>query len=374
MAGFLLRRLAVGAGVLWGAATLAFLAMHMIPGDPVDTLLGPTPGISPKLREQIVETYRFDEPLPVQYGIWLGRLLRGDLGTSYQLQAPVTEVLARQVWPTVQLALAASLIAVVLALAAAVGTAGRHGPAGRVARQVVSALELLAVSSPTFWTGILLITLFEGWLGVLPVAGASGPASLVLPAVTLALPIAGVLAQVLREGLEEALAQPFVVSARARGVGEATVLTVHALRHAALPVVTLLGWVVGSLFGGTVVTESVFARPGLGRLTLTAITAKDIPVVTAVILLSALVFVVVSTVVDLLYPLIDPRLRNPRGRRGGPRGPAGPPDRGEQPDPTGPSGLTGSSGLTDPPGLAGSPGLSGPPGLPGSSGLAEASP
>ncbi|WP_462187882.1 ABC transporter permease, partial [Frankia sp. CcWB2] len=310
VARFLLRRLVVGAGVLWGAATLAFVTLHVVPGDPVDTLIGPTFGISPQLREQINETYGFQSPLVVQYGTWLRRLVTGHLGTSYQLQRPVVEVLSGQVWPTVQLALTASALAALLAIGLAVSTAGRGGTTHRLGRMLATSAELLVVSSPTFWIGILLITLFSAHLGWFPSAGATGPSGLVLPASALALPIAGVLAQVLREGLDAALEDPFVVSVRARGIGAVGVLTRHALRHAALPLVTLLGWAVGSLLGGAVVTEAVFARPGIGRVTLAAISAKDSPVVTAVVLLSAAVFVVVNSVVDLLYLLIDPRLRD----------------------------------------------------------------
>ncbi|EFC83402.1 ABC transporter permease [Parafrankia sp. EUN1f] len=326
VAWFLLRRLAVGLAVLWGAATISFATLHTMPGDPVDTLIGPTFGVTPQLRAQINETYGFSEPLVAQYGRWLGRLVTGHLGTSYQQQAPVADVLGDQLWPTVELALAASAVAALLAVGAALATAGRHGPGGRALRGLASSLELLAVSSPTFWVGILLATVFSTWLGWLPVAGATGPEGLVLPAVTLALPIAGVLAQVLREGLDSALEQPFVVSVRARGVGAATVLFVHALRHAALPLVTLLGWVVGSLLSGTVITEAVFARPGLGRVTLEAITARDVPVVTAVVLLSAVVFVVVNSLVDLAYLVLDPRLRDDRRAPDTP-GPPGAPAR-----------------------------------------------
>lgn len=315
--GFLARRLLAGVGVLWGAATLAFVTLHVVPGDPVDTLIGPTFGISPRLRAQLIATYGFDSSLPEQYATWLGRLLTGHLGVSYQLQRPVVEVLDSQLWPTAQLALTASGLATLLAVALAVSTAGRGGAVHRWGRRLATTGELLAVSSPTFWIGIVLITVFSARLGWFPSAGAGGVTGLVLPAFALALPIAGVLAQVLREGLDAALEAPFVASVRARGVGSAGVLARHALRHAALPLVTLLGWAVGSLLGGAVVTEAVFARPGVGRVTLAAISSKDIPVVTAVVLLSASVFVVVNTVIDLLYLAIDPRLREPA------RGPSG---------------------------------------------------
>jgi peptide/nickel transport system permease protein len=296
LAAFLARRAGGALGVLWGAATLSFLTLHVIPGDPVDTLLGPNVGVSPALRAEIVHAYGFDRPLAAQYLTFLGRLARGDLGTSYQLQVPVGQLVGERLWPTASLALAATAIAAVLALAAALATAGRRGPT----RRLVSGLELVAVASPTFWLGILLVTVFSVRLRLFPVSGAGGLDALVLPATALALPLAGVLAQVLRDGLDEALEAPFVVTVRSRGAGEARVVVVHALRHAALPLVTLVGWIVGGLFGGAVVTETLFARPGVGRLALAAVTSRDVPVVTAVVLLAA---------VDLLYLLIDPRLR-----------------------------------------------------------------
>ncbi|MGX2992947.1 ABC transporter permease [Streptomyces sp. JNUCC 64] len=300
------RRLGAAAAVLLGAATLAFLALQLIPGDPVSVLLGPSNAGSPEVREEIRRAYGFDLSLTERYLRYLGRLAVGDLGESYQLQRPVWSLIGDQALPTVQLALAALLLAVVLAVLSAVATAGRR-PA---LRALASFGELIAASTPSYWVGIVLLTVFSFRIPLFPVAGADGFASLVLPAVTLALPLTGVLAQVLREGLEAALRQPFVVTARARGAGQSAVLLRHALRHSAIPLLTLTGWLTGSLLGGAVLVETVFGRPGLGSLVLQAVSAKDMPVVIGVVLLSALAFVVISTVVDLLYPVIDPRLRS----------------------------------------------------------------
>ncbi|KPI20806.1 ABC-type transporter, integral membrane subunit [Actinobacteria bacterium OK074] len=300
------RRLGSAAAVLVGAATLAFLALQLIPGDPVSVLLGPTNAASPAVRAEIGREYGFDQPVGEQYLRFLGRLLRGDLGESYQLQRPVGSLIADQLGPTVQLALAALVLALVLAVLSAVATAGRR-PA---LRAVASVGELIAASTPSYWVGIVLLTVFSFRFHLFPVAGADGFAALVLPAVTLALPLTGVLAQVLREGLEAALEQPFVVTARSRGLGRTAVRLRHALRHSAIPLLTLAGWLTGSLIGGAVLVETVFGRPGIGSLVLQAVTAKDMPVVIGVVLLSAFVFVVISTVVDLLHPVIDPRLRS----------------------------------------------------------------
>ncbi|MFD0274584.1 ABC transporter permease [Kitasatospora sp. NPDC127111] len=300
------RRLLGALAVLLGAATVAFAALQSIPGDPVTVMLGPGTAATPEVKAQIRAQYGLDEPIALQYLHYLGRLLTGDLGESYQLQQPVADLIGDQLGPTVRLALAALALAVVLALVAALTTAGRR-PALRAASSLA---ELLAVSSPSYWTGILLLTVFSFQLRVFPVAGDQGLPALVLPAVTLALPLAGVLAQVLREGLEAALGRPFTLTARSRGLGSAAVLLRHAVRHAAASVVTLTGWLTGSLLGGAVLVETVFGRPGIGALSLQSTTNKDMPLVIGLVLLSALVFVVINTFVDLLYLAIDPRLRS----------------------------------------------------------------
>ncbi|MGW0871125.1 ABC transporter permease [Streptomyces sp. NPDC002740] len=300
------RRLASAVAVLAGAATLAFLALRLIPGDPVSVLLGPSNAGSPAVRDEIRRQYGFDRPVIEQYLHYLGRLGRGDLGESYQLQRPVRALIGDQLVPTVQLALAALVLAVALAVLSAVATAGRR-PA---LRAIASVWELVAASTPSYWVGIVLLTVFSFRFHVFPVAGADGFAALVLPAVTLALPLTGILAQVLREGLEAALEQPFVITARSRGVSQTAVRLRYALRHSAVPLLTLAGWLTGSLIGGAVLVETVFGRPGIGSLVLQAVTSKDMPVVIGVVLLSAFVFVVISTVVELLYPVIDPRLRS----------------------------------------------------------------
>ncbi|ONH23491.1 ABC transporter permease [Pseudofrankia asymbiotica] len=302
-------RVASALAVMLGAATVAFAALALLPGDPVSRLLGPMTTASPAVREQIREDYGFDRPLVAQYGHYLGQLARGRLGESYQLQQPVSALLRDSLWPTAQLALAALAFALLVSTAIAVSTAGRRP----WLRAAASLGEFTAVSVPPFWLGILLLTLLSFRFQIFPVAGANGSLALVLPALTLALPIIGVLSQVLREGLERALREPFVVTARARGLSQTAVRARHALRHAALPLVTLTGWLTGNLLGGAVPVESVFGRPGVGSLVLAAVQDGDMPVVMAVVVLSALVFVVLSTVVDLVYVVVDPRLRTAAG-------------------------------------------------------------
>lgn len=289
--------------VLWGAATLAFLAFRVIPGDPVSVMLGPQAQVSEAVKDGIRAELGLDRPPLEQYVSFIGQLVRGDLGESYQLRMPVTDVIGRQLASTLQLTALALVIAVVLAVAVALFVRGRVG------RAVVAGIELVVLSSPVFWIGILLLTVFAFGLGWFPVSGTRNPATIVLPAITLALPVAALLGQVLRDGIEAAERQAFATTVRARGAGQVRLTAHHTLRHGAAGALTLTAYLVGSLLGGAVLVETVFARPGLGRVALTAITDRDLPVITGIILLSALVFVVVNTIVELLHPLLDPRQR-----------------------------------------------------------------
>ena len=289
--------------VLWGAATLAFLAFRLIPGDPVSVMLGPQAQVSDEVKDGIRAELGLDRPVLEQYASFIGQLARGDLGESYQLRLPVTEVIGRQLGATLQLSALALAIAVVLALAVTVLVRGR------TARAVAAAVELVVLSSPVFWIGLVLLSVFAFGLGWFPVSGARNPATLVLPAVTLALPVAALLSQVLRDALVQAERMPFVETVRARGASPSWFTLRHGLRHGAASGVTLAAYLTGSVLGGAVLVETVFARPGLGRVTLAAISDRDLPVITGIILLSAVVFVAVNLVVELVHPLIDPRVR-----------------------------------------------------------------
>lgn len=289
--------------VLWGAATLAFVAFRLIPGDPVSVMLGPQAQVGEDVKDAIRAELGLDRPPLEQYATYLGQLVRGDLGESYQLRMPVTEVIGRQLGATLQLSALAIVIAVLLALAVSLLVRGR------VARTVAAGVELLVLSSPVFWIGLVLLSVFAFGLGWFPVSGARNPATLVLPAITLALPVAALLSQVLRDGLAQAERMPFAETVRARGAGPTWFTLRHGLRHGAAGAITLAAYLTGSVLGGAVLVETVFARPGLGRVALAAISDRDLPVITGIILLSAAVFVVVNVAVELLHPLIDPRLR-----------------------------------------------------------------
>lgn len=288
--------------VLWGAATVAFLAFRVIPGDPVSVMLGPLAQVSEQVKDGIRAELGLDRPLFEQYVTFVGQLARGDLGESYQLRMPVTEVIGRQLGATLQLSVSALLIAVVIALAVAVLVRGE------AARTIAAGVELVVLSSPVFWIGLVLLSVFAFGLGWFPVSGARNPATLVLPAITLALPVAALLSQVLRDGLVQAERMPFAETVRARGAGPAWFTLRHGLRHGAASAITLAAYLTGSVLGGAVLVETVFARPGLGRVTLAAISDRDLPVLTGIILLSATVFVVVNLIVELVHPLIDPRI------------------------------------------------------------------
>jgi peptide/nickel transport system permease protein len=277
--------------------------MHLVPGDPVDIMLGVPTQTSIEVRASIREDLGLNQPIPVQYLNYLGKLLSLDLGTSYRLQQPVAQVIGAQIGATAQLAVCATALAVTLALVVALGARWPW------AKKLASLLELLAISAPTFWVGLLLLTLFSFTLRWFPVSSGQGLSGLVLPSITMALPIAGILSQLLRHGLNTAAQQPFVETARARGLGFRQLLLHHTLRHAALSPVTMTAYILGNLLGGAVIIEQLFGRPGVGRVALDAITNRDLPVVMALVVLSAVVFVTANIVVDLLYPLLDPRLR-----------------------------------------------------------------
>ncbi|WP_395242544.1 ABC transporter permease [Agromyces sp. MMS24-K17] len=313
------RRLAGLVAVAWAAATLSFLALELLPGDPVDALLGPNVGATPQLRATIREQLGLDEPLPVRYLGFLARLAVLDLGRSYRLGRPVADVIGEKLPPTLELAAGASVVVAVLALVLTIA-GGAARPAGR---RVVSTIALVGSSTPAFWVGLLLLSVFSFQLRLLPATGSGSPSALVLPAITLGLPIGCVLGQVMLRSLEDAERRPFWLSVRARGRSRFGAVARHGLRHAAIPATTLAGWAVAGFVGGAVLVETVFARAGLGRALVDAVVTRDVPVITGIVLVSAIAFAVATTAVEALAPIVDPRLR--RDRDGGRRRPDGRP-------------------------------------------------
>ncbi|WP_277613099.1 ABC transporter permease [Cryobacterium cryoconiti] len=301
-----LSRLGGAAFVLWMVATLTFFAVRLIPGDPAEAILGgPGSQTSPEALAAVRAEYGLDQPVFVQYLAQLGRLVTGDLGRSYALNQDVAPLLAGQLGGTLLLAVLALSLAWLLAL----GLATWSTRGGRVAWYVGSGLEIVAAALPHFWLATALIVLFSVWLGWLPPISSAGAAGLVLPVLTLAVPLAGFLGQIMRESLLTALESPFVLSARARGESERGVRWVHVIRHASLPAISLSGWAFGSLLSGAVVVETIFARPGLGRTLLNAVTVRDVPVVVGAVLIVAVGYILMTLLTDLAQRIVDPRLR-----------------------------------------------------------------
>jgi peptide/nickel transport system permease protein len=291
--------------VLWASATLVFFITRLVPGDPAEAALGgPGSQASEEALDAVRQRYGFDQPLLVQYGIAMLALLRLDLGTSYALRQPVAQILADTVPGTLTLAVLALALAWVLALALTLS----HVRGSRIGAAVSDAVEIVASAVPHFWLATLLIAVFSTALSWFPPVSTGTPTGIVLPVVTLAVPIAGFLAHVMRGSLDEALEAPFATSALARGETPTGLRVRHALRHAALPALGLSAWAFGYLIGGAVVVETIFARPGLGRSLLQAVTVRDVPVVTGVVLVSALVYVILTVVTDALTRIVDPRI------------------------------------------------------------------
>ncbi|WP_174869110.1 ABC transporter permease [Pectobacterium polaris] len=299
------KRLFTILAVLWGAATLTFIAVKLIPGDPVAILSGGDNVVDEAYRAVLIKQFGLDQPLWVQYLRYCGQALQGDFGVSYLYRLPVGSVISDAMHETLPLALGGLILALLLAITSALLTAGRYG----VLRTTVSWLELTLLSTPVYWIGIVLLSLFSFRLQWFPVTGNDGVMSLVLPVITLSLPIAAILSQVLRDGLEDALSQPFSLTVRTRGVSEILLRFRHGLRHAALAASTLTGTLLASVLGGSVLTETVFGRAGIGQVTLSAIENRDMPLVLGVVMLSAFLFVIINLLVDALYLIIDPRLR-----------------------------------------------------------------
>ena len=304
MSGPLWRRLAWTPVTALAVASAVFLLLHLVPGDPVAVMLGE--GAEAAEAERLRAELGLDRPLAEQYGRYLAGLARGDLGASLHFRRPVAALLGETLPATLELALAAMAAAIAVALPLGMLAASRRGrPADRLAR----AFALVGVSMPSFWLGPLLILLFSIALGWLPVSGRSGPASLVLPAVTLGLGLAALLTRMVRTAVAEELARPYVTTALAKGLSRRTALWRHALPNALIPVVTVLGLQFGSLLTGAILTETIFAWPGLGRLLIQAIRLRDYPLVQGSVLLIAGIYLVVNLATDLLYARLDPRVR-----------------------------------------------------------------
>ena len=301
---YLLRRILIAVPTLLGVVLLVFLMVRLAPGDPAILLAGEF--ATPETLEAIRTRYGLDRPLPEQCALYLGALLQGDLGESARSRRPVLEELKTYFPNTVVLATAAILVALATGIPLGILAALRQGSWLDLG---VMVLALLGVSMPVFWFGLLAILIFSVELGWFPVAGKGTLAHLVLPAVTLGINATALLARMTRGTLVEVLSQDYIRTARAKGLAERVVIFKHALRNALIPVVTVAGLEFGSLLAGAVITETIFAWPGLGQLLVGSILSRDYPVVQGAVLLVAFTFTLVNLMVDLLYAWIDPRVR-----------------------------------------------------------------
>jgi peptide/nickel transport system permease protein len=307
-----LHRLGATVPVLLLVTAGVFALLHLTPGDPIDTMMAESADATAKasLRAEL----GLDRPLAVQYAAWMGRVLRGDLGRSIRNGEPVVENVSRRIRPSLQLALLAMAVSLLIAFPVGIASAVRRNSA---VDRVGTTFALFGICMPNFLLALLLIFLFGVTLRWLPISGYVDPAeelvdglrSLALPAITLGLALAAVVTRTLRSSMLEALTEDYVRTARAKGLSEWRVVRGHVLRNALIPVVTVLGLQLGTLIGGAVITEYVFALPGVGRLVVDAVFARDYPLVQGVVLLIALAFIASNLLVDLLYGLIDPRIR-----------------------------------------------------------------
>jgi ABC-type dipeptide/oligopeptide/nickel transport system permease component len=306
MTTYVLRRLASIVGLAFGISILVFLIIRLIPGDPALALLGTNAG-DPALVARLHAQLGLDDPMPVQYARWIGNVLSGDFGYSYGNQQSVTSLLAANFPATIQLTLAGLTLSLLVGSVLGVAAALRRN---RATDTVAMGFALTCMSIPSFWLGLLLILLFAVQLPIFDVVGGTSLKGLVLPAVTLALGSIGFNARFVRSSVINAQQLNHVITARAKGITAVQVFRRHVLRNALLPILTIVGLQVGQLISGVVIVETVFSRPGIGRLLVQAILSKDYLTVQAVVLIIAVLYALTNFAVDLLYPVLDPRVAN----------------------------------------------------------------
>jgi peptide/nickel transport system permease protein len=309
----ILRRLIATIPVLLLVSAGVFALIHLTPGDPIDAMMAES--VDDSVKRQLRSNLGLDRPLYLQYATWMGRLLQGDLGRSIRNQEPVIENVGRRIKPSLQLAGLAMAISLLVATPIGILSAARRNS---TLDRVGTSFALFGICMPNFLIALLLIFLFGVTLRWLPISGYVDPMeepwdglrSLALPAITLGLALAAVITRTLRSSMLEALSEDYIRTARAKGLGDGAVIRRHALKNALIPVVTVLGLQLGTLIGGAVITEYVFALPGVGRLVVDAVFARDYPLVQGVVLLIAVGFILSNLMVDLLYGWIDPRIRH----------------------------------------------------------------
>ena len=300
----MLKRLLGTIPVIFGVLLLTFVLVHSIPGDPVEVMLGESATSAD--REVLRQNLGLDEPLPIQFFQYVAKVAQGDLGVSIHSKKPIVDLLAERLPATIKLAALALMIAISIGVPLGIVAALK---VDRWADNLATVLSLTVSAMPHFWLGPLLMMVFALWLGFLPVSGMDANTSIILPALTLGFGLAAILTRMTRASMLEVLHEDFIRTARAKGLPEKTVILKHALRAALLPIVTVLGLQLGSLLAGTVITETVFAWDGIGRLLVESIEKRDYPVTQACVLVIALTYVFVNLLTDIIYTRIDPRVR-----------------------------------------------------------------
>lgn len=317
---YVLSRLLQAIALVLAVVVLNFVLVHAAPGDPVETIAGASGGMSAELMAQLRTQYGLDRPLPVQLGIYLGKVVTGDLGYSYFFNLPVASLIAERVPATLLLVLSSVLTAFVIGTT--LGVLSSRKPNGLLS-QFINVLSLVGFAAPVFWMGIMLVILFASVIPILPVSGMRAADSsgggikdvldvlhhLILPTLTLSLVYLAQYSRLSRSSMLEVLGSDFIRTARAKGLADRVVLYKHALRNALLPVVTVLGLQFGNVLAGAILVETVFNWPGLGRLAFESVLRRDYPTILGVLLFSSIVVVVMNQVTDLVYRLIDPRIK-----------------------------------------------------------------
>lgn len=304
MFNYIFARIFSAAMVIIGVVFIVFMLIHMVPGDPVEVMLGES--ATAVDREALRKSLGLDQSIAQQFYQFLNGVLHFDLGNSLHSRKPIAELISARIVPTVQLTLASLLVAFLIAFPLGIIAALKKD---RMADTAAMTFSLLGIAIPNFLMGPLLILLFSVSLGWLPVSGKSGLDSLVLPALTLGTALAAILSRMIRASLLEVLHEDYIRTAKAKGLSRFRIVVLHAMRNALLPVITLIGLQFGALLAGAVITEMIFSWPGLGQLTIESIQKRDYPVVQACILLISTTYVVINTLTDIAYGLLDPRIR-----------------------------------------------------------------
>lgn len=304
MRGYLAKRILQALGVILCISAITFFVLNVVPGDPVRVMLGDM--VDESTVEQVRHNMGLDRPIIVQYGSWLAGILHGDFGTSYTQRRAVTALMGNAIAVTARLAIMAYLLALVIGLVVGVVAAVYHG---RAADRILMALSILGISAPAFWVAIILQIIFGLYLKVLPISGITQAGAYVLPTIALGTRYAASIARVTRTSMLDVLGQDFMRTAEAKGLKRWAIIIGHGLRNALIPIITIAGSQLGDIFTGSVLIETVFSMPGIGSTLVTAINNRDLPLIEGGVMYIALICVVVYLLVDILYAVVDPRIR-----------------------------------------------------------------